>query len=39
MTSGAGIIAVQTDKLVEKQQAPEFRFRRINPPAKTLFQR
>jgi hypothetical protein len=39
MTSGAGIIAVQTDEFVEKQKAAELRFRRINPPAKTLFQR
>jgi hypothetical protein len=39
MTSGAGIIAMQTDEFVEKQKAAEFRFRRINPPAKTLLQR
>jgi hypothetical protein len=39
MTSGAGIIAVQTDKLVEKQKPAKLRFRRINPPAQTLFQR
>jgi hypothetical protein len=39
MTSGAGIIPMQTDELVEKQKAAEFRFRRINSPAKTLFQR
>jgi hypothetical protein len=39
MTSGAGIIAMQTDEFVEKQKTTELRFRRINPPAKTLFQR
>jgi hypothetical protein len=39
MTSGAGIIAMQTDELVEKQKAAEFRFRRIYRPAKAFFQR
>ena len=39
MASSAGIIAMQTNELVEKQKASELRFRRINWPAKTLFQR
>jgi len=39
MTPGAGIVAMQTNELVEKQKATEFRFPGINPPAKPLFQR